>query len=387
MVATPSGRGYWLVASDGGVFAFGDARFYGSTGAMRLNQPVIGMVATPSGRGYWLVASDGGVFAFGDAAFLGSLGSLHLVAPIVAVRGTADGRGYLMAGADGGVFAFGDARFEGSAGGTGIARPIVGMATTPSGNGYWLTDPDGLVYYYGDAGYYGSPPPNLISPIVGMARASGNGSLPPDPLYPHGAYGYDISNWQCGGFPPPPHQIGVVQVAGAPFGSNPCLASEAAWAGAGLNLYIFLADNASGCGPNQTCFFNYGLAAAQDAFAKARAAGVDTNVTWWLDVEDAQDYWTNVPLLNQNLIFGAVTGLKEKGVVNVGLYTSVLTWDGIVGQYTPPWPVWAAWYTGNPQGNCATAVSYAAAHGVDLPTGGVWMTQYGSATYDLDYAC
>ena len=61
-------RGYYLVASDGGVFAFGTARFYGSTGAMKLNSPIVGMAETPDNRGYWLVASDGGVFSFGDAS-------------------------------------------------------------------------------------------------------------------------------------------------------------------------------------------------------------------------------------------------------------------------------------------------------------------------------
>ncbi|MGH9083484.1 MAG: hypothetical protein ACRDWN_09080, partial [Acidimicrobiales bacterium] len=72
MAAAPDGHGYWLVASDGGIFAFGDAGFYGSTGAIRLNQPIVGMAAAPDGHGYWLVASDGGIFAFGDAGFLGS---------------------------------------------------------------------------------------------------------------------------------------------------------------------------------------------------------------------------------------------------------------------------------------------------------------------------
>ena len=70
MAATPDGRGYWLVASDGGIFAYGDAAFYGSTGEPRLNQPIVGMAATPDGGGYWLVASDGGIFAYGDAALL-----------------------------------------------------------------------------------------------------------------------------------------------------------------------------------------------------------------------------------------------------------------------------------------------------------------------------
>jgi len=43
MAATPDGKGYWLVASDGGIFAFGDAGFFGSAGAITLNRPVVGM--------------------------------------------------------------------------------------------------------------------------------------------------------------------------------------------------------------------------------------------------------------------------------------------------------------------------------------------------------
>jgi hypothetical protein len=68
----PSGEGYWLVAADGGIFSFGDASFLGSTGALHLNQPIVGMAATPSGQGYWLVAADGGIFSFGGAPFLGA---------------------------------------------------------------------------------------------------------------------------------------------------------------------------------------------------------------------------------------------------------------------------------------------------------------------------
>ena len=83
MAATPDQKGYWMVASDGGVFSFGDAHFYGSTGDITLNKPIVCMTATPDGKGYWLVASDGGVFAFGDAVFHGSTGNLILVKPIV----------------------------------------------------------------------------------------------------------------------------------------------------------------------------------------------------------------------------------------------------------------------------------------------------------------
>ena len=104
--------GYWLVASDGGMFAFGDAPFFGSTGAMRLNQPIVGMAPTPDGGGYWLVARDGGIFAFGDARFFGSTGTMRLRQPRKrAWRPHPDGGGYWLVARDGGIFAFGDARF------------------------------------------------------------------------------------------------------------------------------------------------------------------------------------------------------------------------------------------------------------------------------------
>jgi N-acetylmuramoyl-L-alanine amidase len=85
MAATSDGGGYWLVASDGGVFAYGDAAFEGSAGALRLEAPVVGMAATPSASapGYWLVASDGGVFTYGAATYEGSLAATPLPDPVV----------------------------------------------------------------------------------------------------------------------------------------------------------------------------------------------------------------------------------------------------------------------------------------------------------------
>ncbi|MDP9402334.1 MAG: S8 family serine peptidase [Actinomycetota bacterium] len=78
-----TGEGYWLAASDGGIFAFGRAPFFGSTGATRLNRPIVDQAASPDGNGYWLVASDGGIFAFGTARFFGSTGATRLHRPIV----------------------------------------------------------------------------------------------------------------------------------------------------------------------------------------------------------------------------------------------------------------------------------------------------------------
>ena len=173
----PARPGYWLVASDGGVFSFGGASFFGSAGALHLNQPIVGMASTPDHAGYWLVASDGGVFSFGDARFHGSTGGLRLNRPIVGMAATPDGNGYWLVASDGGVFSFGDARFHGSTGGLRLNRPIVGMAATPDGNGYWLVASDGGVFSFGDAEFHGSTGSlHLAQPIVGMtATADGGG--------------------------------------------------------------------------------------------------------------------------------------------------------------------------------------------------------------------
>jgi hypothetical protein len=156
MAGTPDGNGYWLVASDGGIFSFGDAAFHGSMGGQRLNAPIVGMAATADGGGYWLVASDGGIFSFGDAAFHGSMGGQRLNAPIVGMAATADGKGYWLVASDGGIFSFGDAAFHGSMGGQRLNAPIVGMAASADGDGYWLVAGDGGIFNFGDAAFEGS---------------------------------------------------------------------------------------------------------------------------------------------------------------------------------------------------------------------------------------
>lgn len=108
-----STKGYWIIHSDGGVFAEGDAVFYGSMGGKPLNSPIVSAAVTPSELGYWLVASDGGIFAFGDAEFHGSMGGVTLNKPIVDIACTPTGKGYWLLAADDGIFSFGDAVYEG----------------------------------------------------------------------------------------------------------------------------------------------------------------------------------------------------------------------------------------------------------------------------------
>jgi hypothetical protein len=169
--------GYWQVGSDGGIFSFGAAQFYGSTGSMHLNKPVVGMAATPNGNGYWLVASDGGVFAYGNAQFYGSTGSITLNKPIIGLIPTLDGGGYWLIASDGGVFAYGDAKYYGSTASDNLAYPITAAAPSFLNGGYWLVDANGQVFNFGDAPNEGQPP---FAPdgyrITGMAgTANSNG--------------------------------------------------------------------------------------------------------------------------------------------------------------------------------------------------------------------
>jgi hypothetical protein len=170
IAATPSGNGYWLAASDGGIFTFGDAEYFGSMGGVPLNKPIVGLAATATGKGYWLVASDGGIFTFGDAVYFGSTGDIVLNKPMVGMATTSTGEGYWLVASDGGIFTFGDAVFYGSTGNIALQKPVVGMAVTPTGIGYWLVASDGGIFTFGDADFLGSTGAIVLNqPVVAMA--------------------------------------------------------------------------------------------------------------------------------------------------------------------------------------------------------------------------
>jgi Bacterial Ig-like domain (group 3) len=217
-ITTQTNHGYWLVGSDGGIFAFGSAQFHGSTGSLRLQRPVVGITPTSDRNGYWLVASDGGVFAFGAAGFYGSVPGLGIApagtsgsvpklrAPIVGMVPSADGRGYFMVAADGGVFAFGDAHFAGSCPGIGGCKgSAVAVMTDASGNGYWLATSTGNVYTFGDAPYYGAPG-NQGLPVTSAVRTPDGAGywilLADGTVYSYGDAGYFGSAIGLGGIDP-----------------------------------------------------------------------------------------------------------------------------------------------------------------------------------------
>ncbi|HLF99690.1 MAG TPA: hypothetical protein VI916_04410, partial [Acidimicrobiia bacterium] len=75
IAAAPDGGGYWIVDQRGGVFAFGDARYFGSVPGVGLCEwaDVVAVTASATGQGYWMIGTDGRVWSFGDARYLGAM--------------------------------------------------------------------------------------------------------------------------------------------------------------------------------------------------------------------------------------------------------------------------------------------------------------------------
>ena len=167
MARTYDSEGYWQVGADGGIFAW-NAPFNGSAGSLNLVSCIQGMAARPDGR-YWLVAADGGVFAYGGGGshFYGSMAGRPFVGRIQGMTPTPDGNGYWLVGSDGGVFAFGSAQFFGSLAGGQASAPVTSIAASPTGRGYWLLQANGTVVGFGDAANLGSAV-NPYSMAVGI---------------------------------------------------------------------------------------------------------------------------------------------------------------------------------------------------------------------------
>jgi hypothetical protein len=128
MAGTGDGLGYWLVAANGAVYAFGDAKYIAGMQGTTLNAPIVGITADDAAStsgyfgndGYWLAGSDGGIYTF-NAPYLGSLGANPPVQPITAITSSSSGAGYFLVGDDGGVFSFGNFAYQGSMAGDGLS--------------------------------------------------------------------------------------------------------------------------------------------------------------------------------------------------------------------------------------------------------------------------
>jgi len=178
MAVTPDQGGYWVLGSDGGVFTFGDAPFLGSVPGLGAHAVGVDLKSSATGHGYWVLGQDGSVYAFGDAQTFGSLPGVGVHNQAVKLVPTPSGRGYWILGADGGIFSFGDAAFLGSLPGIGVHNTSVSMSSTSSGRGYWVLGADGGIFSFGDAQFHGSVPGIGCQTAVGVqvaATSTGNG--------------------------------------------------------------------------------------------------------------------------------------------------------------------------------------------------------------------
>jgi hypothetical protein len=175
---TPTKAGYWIVNSAGNVFAFGDApNLGGINGAVAPGEKVTSISATPSGQGYWLFTTFGRVAAFGDAPHLGDMAGTRLNGPVLDSIPTPSGRGYYMVASDGGIFTFGDADFRGSMGGARLNAPVQSLVPDSDGLGYGLVASDGGIFAF-DSEFYGSMgDTRLNKPITGMVAFGPGGYL------------------------------------------------------------------------------------------------------------------------------------------------------------------------------------------------------------------
>jgi hypothetical protein len=270
----------------------------------------------------------------------------------------------------------------------------------------------------------------LIAPILAVAllTLTAGAAFGRAPAAPDGASaalraltGYDISYPQCGGAYPSDIAFGTVGVTrGIVFSANPCLgaggtgASQLAWAGRNAGLYM----NTGNPGPKlssrwpigQTspracataaslgtdtagCAYDYGWNSAASAYATAVRAYVSLGWTtsgstrtpvanrWWLDVETANSWRTNVRL-NIAALHGAADYLKSVGAASVGFYSFGTMWNQITGGTTafaayPSWVAGASTLRGA-KANCTRPA---------FTGGATVLAQYFASGFDADYPC
>jgi hypothetical protein len=167
MVPSTDDHGYFMVASDGGVFAFGDATFAGSCYSIGgCSGAAVSVMPDASGHGYWLVTSTGAVYGFGDAPFLGAPGNTG--APVMAAVRTPDGNGYWVLDAAGHVHGYGDAANLGNVQTSGDFSGITSSIWTDQfGDGYGVSALNGSVTVFGGVpGYGGMQNTNLNGSII-----------------------------------------------------------------------------------------------------------------------------------------------------------------------------------------------------------------------------
>ena len=215
---------------------------------------------------------------------------------------------------------------------------------------------------------------------------------------PRPTSGSDVSYPQCGGALPAGSAFGVVGVTdGRPYGDNPCLGDEYAWAASAPKSAAFYMNTANPgaastrvdwysqaapqpCSPaNESgCAYDYGYNAAAEAFTNTETVtGAAYGSVWWLDVETSNSWSADVSL-NLTDLQGSIDYLQAQGV-SVGVYSAAAQWAQITGGAQLALPDWVA---GAANARRARALCSASFSG-----GAVLLVQYPAGGFDGDIAC
>jgi hypothetical protein len=215
--------------------------------------------------------------------------------------------------------------------------------------------------------------------------------------------GYDVSYPQCNTTLPTKPLFAIVGVNnGRPWNDNPCLASEYAWASTSTSgrppaFYMNTANPGtlsshwgdpatpkSDCNPlmsdDANCAYDYGWNAAAEAMGWAASQTGTASGPWWLDVETANSWSSNV-VVNDADLQGAVDYLSQHRASSVGFYSTASQWNAITG--TPAAFTSAPnWVAGAASAKRAPALCNASFGG-----GRVELVQYPAGKLDGDLAC
>ena len=382
-------------ASDGGVFAFGDAGFFGSLGRAELNAEVVDLVPTASGHGYYLV---------GCRRRRLHLRRRHLLRQRGRPAAGQAGRGH---GAD--------------------ARGRRLLVAHP-GRRRVLLRPGAVPrrargrrrrrFVHRHRGRHRSPRPGRPGGRRGSGarrRSSGarsRGPVPvaapapapaPAPSSPtskarqallDGVAGFDVSFPQCHGNLPESFDFVVVGVTGGrEFRNNACLADQWQWASRGpAGFYVNVnfphtpdelaagdtSDRQPDCNGVISCVaYNFGVNGVRQALSYAKDSGVSAPFVW-LDVEQL-NHWTPDQALNAVVLRGALDAVQEVHL-GAGIYSTPYQFQKIMGGEQPGVPVWTAGAPG-----LADVAAYCATKG--FGGGPVAMVQLLPQSIDQNVAC
>lgn len=251
----------------------------------------------------------------------------------------------------------------------------------------------------------------LTSLAVALAMALAAGVARAAPV--DGPLGVDVSHPQCGGPLPTGQAFALVGVnGGTATTTNPCLASQLAWAqgstGATVHddvqLYVNT-GNPGGTGSASwprsgsnrygecdgsssiSCAYQYGWDRARDD-AMNRGISRPEEYMWWLDVEIANtwDYTDGGTARNVAVLEGMTEYFTSIGVRGVGLYSTRYQWRQIVGDAVGSTSSLNGLSNWRPTGSTLEDARANCGLAPLTPGGRVEMTQF-TSDYDYNHSC